>query len=103
LREIISLIIEKMKKITIFSFLCVLFDMMVEPTLELQPFPPQPPLVNSCNMKIFTSPDQSHDVDNCTAKAQKDWKLKAGANWTSKSDCCANWQIIDCFEEAAKV
>jgi hypothetical protein len=54
-------------------------------------------------MKIFTSPDQSHDVDNCTAKAQKDWKLKAGANWTSKSDCCANWQIIDCFEEAAKV
>jgi hypothetical protein len=92
-----------MEKIIIFSFLCVLFYIQIEPTLELQPFPPQPPLVDSCQMKIFTSVDQSHDVDNCTAKAQKDWKLKPGANGTSRSDCCANWQITDCLEEAAKV
>jgi hypothetical protein len=92
-----------MKKVIIFSILCVFFYIQIEPTLELQPFPPQSPLVQNCHKKIFTSADQSHDVDNCTVKAQKDWKLKAGASPTSQSECCANWQITDCFEEAAKV
>ena len=59
--------------------------------------PPQPKLVSRCNSKLYTK------VNHCEEKAKLDWNVKPTDMYSSQSVCCSQYQINDCFVDAAKV